>query len=244
MKLSEIYSFLDRLSPFQNQANWDNSGILLGDLDNEIDTIYTSLDIDENLIKEASENSLFIVHHPLIFKPLKELMGEKYPRAFIKEMIKKNISLIALHTNYDLSHLNSYFTKEILGFKEFKQEEYLIYVDVDIDFKDLCHHIKKALNLDILRISFCGKQKIKRLAICTGSGGDLIPFVNADCFISGDFKYHQALEALGNKLSLIDIGHFESECYFAQALAKDLQNLSLKVIIKVSKNPFQFFKEN
>ncbi|EAK0229771.1 Nif3-like dinuclear metal center hexameric protein, partial [Campylobacter jejuni] len=66
MKLSEIYNFLDRLSPFNIQESWDNSGILLGDRDNEISTVYLSLDIDENIIKEASENSLIITHHPLI----------------------------------------------------------------------------------------------------------------------------------------------------------------------------------
>ncbi|EAL6986852.1 Nif3-like dinuclear metal center hexameric protein, partial [Campylobacter jejuni] len=60
MKLSEIYNFLDRLSPFNIQESWDNSGILLGDRDNEISTVYLSLDIDENIIKEASENSLII----------------------------------------------------------------------------------------------------------------------------------------------------------------------------------------
>ncbi|ELT5812172.1 Nif3-like dinuclear metal center hexameric protein, partial [Campylobacter jejuni] len=64
MKLSEIYNFLDRLSPFNIQESWDNSGILLGDRDNEISTVYLSLDIDENIIKEASENSLIITHHP------------------------------------------------------------------------------------------------------------------------------------------------------------------------------------
>ncbi|EFS8103186.1 Nif3-like dinuclear metal center hexameric protein, partial [Campylobacter jejuni] len=58
MKLSEIYNFLDQLSPFNIQESWDNSGILLGDRDNEISTVYLSLDIDENIIKEASENSL------------------------------------------------------------------------------------------------------------------------------------------------------------------------------------------
>ncbi|HED6070896.1 TPA: Nif3-like dinuclear metal center hexameric protein, partial [Campylobacter jejuni] len=57
MKLSEIYNFLDQLSPFNIQESWDNSGILLGDRDNEISTVYLSLDIDENIIKEASENS-------------------------------------------------------------------------------------------------------------------------------------------------------------------------------------------
>ncbi|EFV4165737.1 TPA: Nif3-like dinuclear metal center hexameric protein, partial [Campylobacter jejuni] len=65
MKLSEIYNFLDQLSPFNIQESWDNSGILLGDRDSEISTVYLSLDIDENIIKEASENSLIITHHPL-----------------------------------------------------------------------------------------------------------------------------------------------------------------------------------
>ncbi|EAH5844865.1 Nif3-like dinuclear metal center hexameric protein, partial [Campylobacter jejuni] len=64
MKLSEIYNFLDQLSPFNIQESWDNSGILLGDKDSEISTVYLSLDIDENIIKEASENSLIITHHP------------------------------------------------------------------------------------------------------------------------------------------------------------------------------------
>ncbi|EAH6319672.1 Nif3-like dinuclear metal center hexameric protein, partial [Campylobacter jejuni] len=67
MKLSEIYNFLDQLSPFNIQESWDNSGILLGNKDSEISTVYLSLDIDENIIKEASENSLIITHHPLIF---------------------------------------------------------------------------------------------------------------------------------------------------------------------------------
>ncbi|EAH8066997.1 TPA: Nif3-like dinuclear metal center hexameric protein, partial [Campylobacter jejuni] len=53
MKLSEIYNFLDQLSPFNIQESWDNSGILLGDKDSEISTVYLSLDIDENIIKEA-----------------------------------------------------------------------------------------------------------------------------------------------------------------------------------------------
>lgn len=80
--------------------------------------------------------------------------------------------------------------------------------------------------MQILRVSDCGKKDIKRIAICTGSGGDLISKVDADCFLSGDFKYHQALEALSNQISLIDLGHFESERYFSQCLAKDLKKFA------------------
>ncbi|MFB1640322.1 Nif3-like dinuclear metal center hexameric protein [Campylobacter sp. MRC_CM3] len=241
MKLIDIYNFLDQLSPFNNQQDWDNSGILLGNNQDEIKTVYLSLDIDENLINQAEDNSLFITHHPLIFKGLKSLANLDYPKAFIKKMIKKNISLISIHTNFDLSHLNSYFVEEILDFKIAFKDEFLIYVDQEFEFFKLCEYLKLKLQIDILKISYCGKEKIKRFAICTGSGGDLISKVQADCFLSGDFKYHQAMQAVSDGLNLIDIGHFESERYFSRCLAKDLKNLPLKVIISVSKNPFQYF---
>ncbi|MBZ7935550.1 Nif3-like dinuclear metal center hexameric protein [Campylobacter sp. B0100352/1] len=241
MKLIDIYNFLDQLSPFNNQQDWDNSGLLLGNNQDEIKTVYLSLDVDENLIEQAENNSLFITHHPLIFKGLKNLANLNYPKAFVKKMIEKNISLISMHTNFDLSHLNRYFVEEILDFKIAFKDEFLIYVDQEFDFFQLCEYLKLKLQMDILRISYCGKEKIKRLAICTGSGGDLISKVQADCFLSGDFKYHQAMQAVSDGLNLIDIGHFESERYFSQCLVKDLKNLPLKVIISVSKNPFQYF---
>ncbi|MDO4673826.1 Nif3-like dinuclear metal center hexameric protein [Campylobacter sp.] len=242
MKLSEIYHFLNTLSPFERQESWDNSGILLGDLEGEISTLYLSLDVDEALVKGAEENSLIITHHPLIFKGLKHFCGGSYPRAFLRELIRKNVALIALHTNYDLSHLNAYFVREILGFDVFSQEGFLIYVDVNLSFRALCERVKERLHLPFLRVSDCGKEHLRRIAVCTGSGGDLIPSLReVDCFLSGDFKYHQALEAVSNELSLIDLGHYESEGCFATSLAQNLQNLPLRIIMCVSKNPFQYF---
>ena len=254
MKLSEIYDFLDKLSPFETQVSWDNSGLLLGNLNDEIQTIYISLDVDEKIVANADENALFITHHPLIFSPLRNLAGQNYPKNLIKTMIRKNQSLIALHTNYDLSHLNAYFVEQILGFKVANKDEFIIYADIDMSFSELVVHIKNKLGVKLLKTSFAGKECIKRLAICTGSGGDLIEKVllngfyginsqqnNAvECFLSGDFKYHQALAALESGLSLIDIGHYESESCFAKSLSKHLQNLPIKAIICVSKNPFDY----
>lgn len=241
MKLVEIYEFLNKLSPFDTQATWDNSGLLLGNLEDEINTIYLSLDVGKELIAKAQPNSLFITHHPLIFKAVKNLANSYYPTGLIKQLLKKNIALISLHTNYDLSHLNAYFVSEILGFRSYKQENFLIYVDVNMSFKQLCERVKKSLNTQFLRVSYGSKENIHRIGVCVGSGGDLLKEVNADCFLTGDLKYHQAFEAVENGLSLIDIGHFESESCFVQSLARNLQNLSLKVIIAVSKNPFQYF---
>lgn len=240
MKIAEIYAFLNKLSPFETQADWDNSGLLLGNFDSEVEKIYLSLDLDESLIDSADENALFITHHPLIFKPLKDLANANYPKNLLKKMICKNQSLISLHTNYDLSHLNAYFTEQILGFKIAKKDEFIIYADIDMKFNELITYLKDKIKTKIVKTSFAGKERIQRLAICTGSGGDLIEKLEADCFLSGDFKYHQALNALCNHLSLIDIGHYESESCFANSLAQDLQNLPIKVIISAFKNPFQY----
>jgi len=238
MKLGAIYDFLDTLSPFATQASWDNSGLLIGSRDDEVGQIYLSLDVDSALLEEVSENSLIIAHHPLIFSGIKQLNFAKYPSNLIQKMVQKKISLIAMHTNFDLSHLNAYVASK-LGFEIKESKEFVTYFDVNQSFDDLVLHVKHILGIDHLRI-VRSREWIGRCAITTGSGGDLISKIDADCFLSGDLKYHQALEAKENNLSLIDIGHFESERYFPECLANNLKNLLLKAIMSNSKNPFEY----
>ena len=239
MQLREIYDFLDNLSPFATQASWDNSGLLIGSMQGEVEQIYLSLDIDSSLVEEILPNSLVIAHHPLIFSGLKKLHFDKYPSNLIQKMMTKNCALIAMHTNFDLSHLNRYVISQVLGFNDFVCNEFVCYFEANMPFEDLALHVKNVLGLDVLR---CVKAQnfIHRCAFTTGSGGDMISHIEADCFLSGDFKYHQALEAKENKLSLIDMGHFESERYFSACLGEHLKKLPLKAIMSNSKNPFEY----
>lgn len=239
MQLKQIYKILDKLSPFELQASWDNSGLQVGEMDDEVEQVYLSLDVDSSLLDEVKENSLIIVHHPLIFKGLKSLDSSLYPAKLIKKMIKKDISLVAMHTNFDVTHLNKYVASSVLGYKDITCDGHICYFDVDCSFDELALHVKSALGLEIVR-SVGEKKHIKRCAITTGSGGDLIGEVDADCFLSGDFKYHQALEAKENNLNLLDIGHYESESHFPACLSENLINFPLKAIMTNSKNPFQY----
>lgn len=238
MKVGALYDFLDALSPFATQASWDNSGLLIGSREDEVEQIYLSLDVDSALLEEVSEHSLIITHHPLIFSGLKQLNFAKYPASLIQTMVQKKISLIAMHTNFDLSHLNAYVASK-LGFEIHETKEFVAYCDVNQSLDDLALHVKHVLGLDTVRL-VRAKEWIGRCAITTGSGGDLISKIEADCFLSGDLKYHQAMEAKENNLSLIDIGHFESERYFPECLSHYLKNLPLKAIMSNSKNPFEY----
>lgn len=239
MKIAEIYQILDEVAPFEAQESWDNSGLLLGNMDDEFDKIYASIDLDSNLIQKIEKNSLVITHHPLIFKGLKSLNPSVYPSNLIYEIIKKDIKLISMHTNFDKFVLNQFVASEILGYKITEIRDFLVFFEVNKIFDEFAKEIKQKLKISNLRV-VKASEFIKIATLCTGSGADLLGSFKSDCFLTGDLKYHSALESLENRISLIDINHFESEAYFGQSLAKNLQKYNLNIIITNSINPFLY----
>ena len=71
MKIRDIYEFLNTISPFELQEKWDNSGLLVGNFEDEFENLYLSMDLDLDLVENLKPNSLVITHHPLIFSGLK-----------------------------------------------------------------------------------------------------------------------------------------------------------------------------
>jgi dinuclear metal center YbgI/SA1388 family protein len=246
LKLQEIYDVLNEISPFELQEKWDNSGLLVGSKNDEIENIYISIDLDEELVSNIKEKSLVITHHPLIFSGIKRVNFDTYSTKILKELIKKDVALISMHTNIDKTHLNRYVVEEILGFKIKNSLEFISTCDVNMNFDELIKYVSKKLGLKTVKAVKCN-DFIKNIAIVTGSGMSLIDYVNADCFLTGDIKYHDAMEAKARGLSLIDIRHYESERYFSTLLEglleEYLKKNKLKAIITASKNPFEFFIE-
>lgn len=237
LKVKTIYEYLDALSPFELQEKWDNSGLLVGSMENEVEKIYLSLDLDLSLIEGCVENSLIITHHPLIFKPLKNLVPDSFSKKIAVALIKKNISLISIHTNFDKTHLNRYVTKRIFE-KEGTCEDFFCRLEVYFSFDEVIEKVKKRVSLSHVNAVKC-HDRITSISVTTGSGMSLIDKVDTDLFLTGDIKYHDALEAKTRGISLIDISHYESEIFFAEALFYELKDFRDFVIITNSKNPFQ-----
>lgn len=239
MTVEDIYKILDEISPFELQESWDNSGLLVGDWAHEVKQVVLSIDIDEELLETLDEDTLIITHHPIIFGGLKQLQFNQYPAKLLQKMLQKNISNIAMHTNFDQTHLNAYVATKILGYEIVKKEGFVAYMDVNKNFNDFAKDISSKFGLEHIKCIKC-HESIKTVALTTGAGASLMKEIKADCFLTGDIKYHDAMEAKTMGLSMIDIGHFESEKYFGEVLAKDLINLGISVIISSSKNPFTY----
>lgn len=241
MKISEIYVFLDSLSPFTLQEKWDNSGLNIGSMDRQVEQIYISLDVDANMLESIKPHSLIIAHHPLIFGGLTSLDFSKYPANLIEIMIKKDISLIAMHTNFDKTHLNRYVFEKVLGFKLENESGFICKTSGHWSKEELIELIKEKLGIEALRV-VSAKDNISSISMITGSGASFMDEIKTDCFLTGDIKYHDAMKAESENLMVIDIGHYESERSFVDILAQHLKVLPILAIIANSKNPFTFVK--
>lgn len=244
MKVLEIYNILDSISPFIMQAEWDNSGLNVGNMQADCKHVYIALELDMQVVNAIENESLLIVHHPLIFKALKTIQTDTYPANLIELCLQKRISVIAMHTNFDKTHLNKAFATKLclesLNFTPNGEKDFsLIYsTSTPLSTYSLATHIKDILGLDTLRYTQKDNM-IHNLYITCGSNATAYKIANkGDCIITGDIKYHDAMIAASEGISFIDVPHFESECIFSDLLAKALQKHHIQAIITNSHNPF------
>ncbi len=116
--------------------------------------------------------------------------------------------------------------------------------------RELGEMVKEKLKITHLRYIGNPKAKIRRVALCGGSGGSLISAAissGAEAYITGDIKYHEALDAKDAKLNIIDAGHFSTEMIFVEHVRKSLNSFftstgnDVKVFSYKSSDPFGFF---
>ncbi|MCH5323026.1 MAG: Nif3-like dinuclear metal center hexameric protein [Helicobacter sp.] len=239
--VGEFLTFLDSISPFSLQESWDNSGLILGSKEKYFTQIHLALEVDDKILEEAPKGALILTHHPLIFSPLKQLIEESYPFCLLKKAIQKDIQLISLHTNFDKTHFGAFVTQNLLGIYHFTQEGFVVNFKWEEDFQSLCLRCKKAFGLEILKVTQSPNPKCQNIALVTGSGAEFIRNLQGiDCLITGDIKYHQAMEAISRQIHLIDCGHYELEAAFGEILLPILTNQGYKAIISNSRNPFHF----
>lgn len=103
MKLSALIKHLETFAPLNYQEDYDNSGLLIGNTDQDIHAALVALDCTEDVVDEAIalNCNLIITHHPIIFKGLKKITGKTYVERVLLKAIRHNIALYAIHTNLD-----------------------------------------------------------------------------------------------------------------------------------------------
>ncbi len=104
-------------------------------------------------------------------------------------------------------------------------------LEKSIEIEEFIAFVKKELNIKNVRVVFGEKNRIKRVAVVNGSGAEYISKMKragADVFITGDIKYHEAQAGKENGITLMDVGHFESEVWFADIIKRKLDEMDIE----------------
>lgn len=80
MKIKEITNYLESIAPLAYQESYDNSGLIVGNKNDEVKGVLVCLDSTEEIVEEAIENgcNLIVAHHPIVFGGLKKITGKNY----------------------------------------------------------------------------------------------------------------------------------------------------------------------
>lgn len=253
MKIKQVASFLESIAPLSLQEEYDNSGLLVGSEEGKVSGILICIDCTEAVIDEAVRKgcNLVIAHHPIIFRGLIKIAGKNYVERVVEKAIQNNICIYAIHTNLDnVPHGVNKRICEKLGLsnckillkKDKKNGSGMIgTLNQTMTERAFLNKVKKVMKAGSLRYTSLLNKKVKKVAVCGGSGSFLLDAAitaNADVFVTADFKYHQFFDA-DNKIVIADIGHYESE-QFTKELIRDL----LKEKFSIFARPNDRVKDN
>ena len=228
MLVKDILNCITEIAPLQWQESYDNAGLQVGDLDAEAHKALICLDITEAVVDEAiaKKCDVIVSHHPLIFHGLKHLTPQTYIERAVMKAVKHDIAMMCMHTNLDNCYLGvSRMLAERLGLKE------LHLLQPSAAEPEVCGAgmvgelanpmeeeaflklVADQIGTPCLRHSALTGRKIKKVALCGGSGSPFMPDAlksKADAYLTADIKYHDFFVPEGNIL-LVDGGHFETE---------------------------------
>ena len=249
MKISDVIKKLEQEFPTELAYEWDNVGLLVGDRERDVKNVVTCLDVTENVVEFAKEceAELIVSHHPVIFSPINCINRDTKQGKLLMDAIENKIAIYSAHTNCDKAE-NGINTRlaDMLGLSavETLEEDGLGCIGSlpkEMTLEDFAKIVEDVL---CVKVRFCGdtKTKVRKVAICSGAGSDVIPKAiekGADVIVTGDMKYHQVLD-FKDDINIIDAGHFGTESVVAELFAELLCDMDVRVFWQNAEDVFKY----
>lgn len=244
----EIQRIIQQLYPEEAAYEWDNVGLQVGQLNQDVHSILIALDATMDVVEEARMlgANWILTHHPLLFRPMSRIDLSTYGGKTIATLIRQDITLYAAHTNYDVARrgMNVHLA-EILGLRELQpledhEDSYGLGIigtlDQSVSLDRFIETVKTSLELSALRRIGEDDRTISRVALAAGSGSSVIPTAirkQVDVLLTGDVTYHHALDAAQQGFTILDVGH-HIERLALPSLKQELIEAGVTVPIHIS----------
>lgn len=256
MLISEIWQKVEAYAPLRAAASWDRSGLQVASRRREAGALGVCLDPTPQSVARCLDQGAecILSHHPLSLDPGLPCRLDGY-RETLRLLLGADVPLYAAHTSLDAnpSGPSGWLARE-LGIGQarvleetFRDESGAAYgfgqvgdLETAVSVGDIAATL--AAHVDISFSRLCGPEPglIRRLAYCTGSGSSLLEAAarsGAHLYITGDIRYHTALDA---EICVLDVGHHSLEEEMMRRLGRTLQGdlPGCRVIFVPSVSPF------
>ena len=253
MDITTLIATIEKTAPLDGAASWDRSGLQVASPRKEITSLGVCLDPSPTSVEKALSLGCdaLLTHHPLTLSPSLPKFLDSY-HSVLRSLFRQDVPLYAAHTSLDtnLTGPVSWLADE-LGLMARQPLEALAH-DESRGF-GICGNLAESLSGQAFlqkiaelvpepTATICGTLPaiIRRVAYCTGSGASLLPLARsakADIYISGDIKYHAALDA---GICIIDVGHHSLEEEMMRRFSLLLRNSTpIEVTFVPSESPFR-----
>lgn len=221
MTVSDLYRRFCELYPESLSCDWDNDGIMCSpDTEGAVYRILCVLDVTEQVAEIAVREGfdLIISHHPLVFHPLKSVVGGVVPK-----LLRAGISVLSFHTRADAAEggVNDLLCRmlALTDIRSFSDGIPRIgRLPEPVPAGDFLSRIKRVTGAPV--VSVTGQLRdISLVAVCGGNGEEFVRAAaeaGADLFLTGEAGYHLTLEP---PCPVATIGHDRSELQIVGAFA-------------------------
>lgn len=236
--VDDVVRFLESFAPRQLAADWDNVGLLLGDRARPVGRVLTCLTVSPAVVDEALDErvDLVVAHHPLPFKPLRTITTDDYSGGLVWRLASAGVSLYSPHTAFDSAAdgINQRLA-EGLGLVDVTPLEPIESsgdptvgvgrrgrLPKPLRLVDFAARVKKFLHVATLEVVGDDERTLESVAVACGSAGEMLGAARrarADVFVTGEARFHTAVEADALGLALILAGHYATERFGIEHLA-------------------------
>ena len=222
MRLKQVVDVLETLYPLRYAEQWDEPGLIVGDLTQHVTRIAFAADPSNTIIDQAIAwgADLLITHHPLFFRSVHQVSGLGFRGNLVTKLNRAGCALWVGHTNADAAWRGvgqaaaDYFglvdQQPLVPINDPESEHpvglgRIGRLDKPTTLGAFAQHVYTQVATHGMRtalgIQMCGDPNtlISTVAILPGSGDSLFDEVRAtgaDVYVTSDLRHHPATDAI------------------------------------------------
>jgi dinuclear metal center YbgI/SA1388 family protein len=230
MLVRDIITFLESFAPPALAEAWDNVGLLVGRRDREVARVMTCLTVTEEMADEAVREKcdLIVSHHPLMFKAIQRITDDTPEGRTLLILLGHEIAVYSPHTAFDSASagINQRLAEKLalrniapirlsdasnatnLGSGRHGR------LDVQITLKEFCDRVTALLPCEKAQFVGDPSRQIATVAVACGSAAEFLRdavALGCDALLTGEARFHAALEARALGIALVLAGHYATE---------------------------------